>query len=117
MSLQEHRRQYRPLTRKEKVAVRRRRQLHTENQRLQKLRDRIDEDHRVLTFAEWCGMNGFSVSTGRRILNGGTGPTVIQLSERRIGTTLQANRAWQEARARGVSDVAPHAKHDAAAQA
>lgn len=83
------------------TAERDRRRRHNESLRLQKLRDRIDEDHRVMSFAEWCGLNGFSTATGRRILNAGTGPTVIQLSDRRIGITPAANRAWQEARARG----------------
>jgi hypothetical protein len=56
----------------------------------------IDPDDRVLTFAEWCQVNRFSPSTGRRIIAGGNGPVVTRLSERRIGITVKNNRAWRE---------------------
>jgi hypothetical protein len=86
--------------RREEKRRRERQRLHTESLHLQKLRDRIDEDHRVLSIPEWCGLNGFSLSTGQRILKGkgpkGRKPKVVQLSERRIGITPQANREWQE---------------------
>ena len=55
---------------------------------------------RVLTFNEWCVLNGISKRTGRRILTSGCGPVVTQLSERRIGITVGNNRRWQEARSR-----------------
>jgi len=58
------------------------------------------DDDRVLTFNEWCALNGIGKRTGRRILTSGGGPVVTQLSERRIGITVGNNRRWQEARAR-----------------
>jgi hypothetical protein len=57
-------------------------------------------DDRCLTFNEWCSLNGIGQRTGRRILKSGNGPAVVQLSERRIGITVRANREWQAARAR-----------------
>jgi hypothetical protein len=60
----------------------------------------IDDDDAVLTFREWCALNGISPRTGRRILAGGNAPIVTQLSEKRIGVTRGNNRAWQASRAR-----------------
>jgi hypothetical protein len=56
--------------------------------------------HRVLTFLQWCSLNGISPATGRRILKSGKGPVVIQLSDRRLGISVGANAAWQAARGR-----------------
>jgi hypothetical protein len=58
-----------------------------------------DPDNRILSFRQWCELNCLSESTGRRILAAGTGPTVLQLSERRIGISIKANRVWQAGRA------------------
>jgi hypothetical protein len=62
-------------------------------------RDREINQYRILSFADWCRLNGISQATGRRILKSGKGPTVIRLSDRRIGISVAANAAWQEARA------------------
>jgi hypothetical protein len=59
-------------------------------------------DEQVLTFREWCALNGISLRTGRRILAGANGPTVVRLSARLIGVTVRANREWQQSRARGA---------------
>jgi hypothetical protein len=49
----------------------------------------------------WCAVNGFSLATGRRILNGdGPKPPIVQLSPRRIGIRESDNAAWQAARVR-----------------
>jgi len=61
--------------------------------------DRDINQYRILSFADWCRLNGISLATGRRILKSGKGPTVIRLSDRRIGISVAANAAWQEARA------------------
>jgi hypothetical protein len=54
---------------------------------------------RVLSFIQWCALNGISPATGRRILNGdGPKPPVVQLSTRRIGIRESDNAAWQQAR-------------------
>jgi hypothetical protein len=75
-----------------------------ERRRRQSERDRANlDDHRVLSFRQWCELNGFSRATGRRILAGENGPVVTQLSERRIGITVSNNAAWQASRARGVA--------------
>lgn len=57
-------------------------------------------DAQVLTFFEWCALNRISARTGRRVLNSGSGPTVVQLSSKRIGITVGANRVWQQSRER-----------------
>jgi hypothetical protein len=59
-----------------------------------------NDDNRVLSFRQWCILSGISARTGRRILASGNGPTVTQLSEKRIGVTIGNNRRWQKARAR-----------------
>jgi hypothetical protein len=57
-------------------------------------------DTRVLKFSEWCELNSFSLRTGRRILRSGNGPVVTQLSSKRIGITIGADRAWKASRER-----------------
>jgi predicted DNA-binding transcriptional regulator AlpA len=56
-----------------------------------------DQD-RVLSFEEWCDLNGFSRTTGRRIRATGIGPRFIRLSAKRLGVTVGENRAWQQSR-------------------
>jgi predicted DNA-binding transcriptional regulator AlpA len=56
------------------------------------------DDDRVLTFDEWCELNGFSRSTGQRIRTSGEGPQFVQLSARRIGVIVSENRRWQRSR-------------------
>jgi hypothetical protein len=86
-------------------------QIETEQQREQRLekgraerrqlRQRlVEDDDAVLTFKEWCAVNGHSERQGRRILASGKGPTVTQISDRRIGISRRNNREWQAARAR-----------------
>jgi predicted DNA-binding transcriptional regulator AlpA len=50
---------------------------------------------RVLTFRQWCELNGFSKVTGWRIIKSGNGPPILQLSARRIGIKESDNAAWQ----------------------
>jgi hypothetical protein len=63
----------------------------------------LSNDHQVLTFREWCQLNRISERTGRRILSSGTGPTVTQLTAKRIGISVGNNKRWQESRARGAA--------------
>ena len=56
------------------------------------------EDDRVMSFDDWCKLNGFSRSTGQRLIASGNGPRFIQLSEKRKGVTVGENRRWQESR-------------------
>jgi predicted DNA-binding transcriptional regulator AlpA len=58
----------------------------------------IIDDNRVLSFKQWCEINGFSRSTGQRMIARGKGPRFIQLSDNRIGVTIAENRRWQAAR-------------------
>ena len=60
----------------------------------------VEDDDAVLTFKEWCALNGVSERQGRRILTSGNGPTVTMLTDKRVGISRRANRAWQQARAR-----------------
>lgn len=55
-------------------------------------------DDSVLTFAEWCQLNSFSLSTGQRLIASGQGPVFVQLSARRKGVTVAENRRWQASR-------------------
>jgi hypothetical protein len=57
-------------------------------------------DDRCLTFREWCALNSLGERTGRRLIAAGNGTAVTQLSEKRIGITVRANREWQQSRAR-----------------
>jgi predicted DNA-binding transcriptional regulator AlpA len=63
-------------------------------------RDRALADQRVMTLRQWCEVNGFSWWTGQRLIKAGQGPKILQLSPRRIGITVRANREWQQARER-----------------
>jgi predicted DNA-binding transcriptional regulator AlpA len=56
------------------------------------------QDNRVLSFKQWCELNGISRSTGQRLISAGKGPRLIQLSEKRIGVTVAENRRWQASR-------------------
>jgi hypothetical protein len=60
----------------------------------------VRDDQCVMTFREWCTLNSFSKDTGRRLIKAGQGPKITQLSPRRIGITVRANREWQQARER-----------------
>jgi len=68
--------------------------------RLQQAQQLRQLDDSVLTFSEWCALNGIGDRTGRRIRASGRGPVFVQLSEKRVGVTLRANREWQQSRAR-----------------
>jgi predicted DNA-binding transcriptional regulator AlpA len=52
----------------------------------------------VLTFQEWCLLNGLSHDSGHRLRRSGEGPRFIRISERRVGVTRRENRRWQESR-------------------
>jgi hypothetical protein len=54
----------------------------------------------VLTFRQWCRLNGISERTGARILAGPDGPVVVRLSAKRLGITVRANLEWQQSRVR-----------------
>lgn len=56
------------------------------------------DDDRVMSFDDWCNLNGFSRSTGQRIVASGKGPRFIQLSAKRKGVTIGENRRWQHSR-------------------
>jgi hypothetical protein len=63
-------------------------------------------DSQVLTFAQWCQLNSVGLRTGRRILRSGNGPVVTQLSARRIGITIGADRAWKATRTKERTSTA-----------
>jgi hypothetical protein len=64
----------------------------------QDARERASHDDCVMPFAMWCHLNDFSEATGRRLRKAGKGPVFTQISDRRIGVTVRANREWQESR-------------------
>ena len=73
---------------------------HRQNERSHAAFDHDDalDDHRVLSFAQWCQLCGISEATGRRLLAAGDGPTVTKLSPRRIGITVANNARWVASR-------------------
>jgi predicted DNA-binding transcriptional regulator AlpA len=68
--------------------------------RKHKQSETVQHRDRVLPFPLWCDVNGFSKATGRRLIQRGDGPPVLQLSPRRIGIRESDNAAWQASRAR-----------------
>jgi hypothetical protein len=49
-------------------------------------------DNQVLTIAQWCALNSFSVPTGKRVIASGEGPPVVLLeSTRSRHATLPAS--------------------------
>jgi hypothetical protein len=59
-----------------------------------------ENDLQVLTLTQWCRLNNFSISTGQRRLRAPDAPPVIQISDKRFGITVGANRVWQARRMR-----------------
>ena len=57
-------------------------------------------DNQVLTLRQWCSLAGISLRTARRAIATGTGPTVVRLSDRRVGVTVRAHLQWLAARER-----------------
>jgi ABC-type siderophore export system fused ATPase/permease subunit len=57
-------------------------------------------DNQVLRFSEWCSLNDISPRTARRLFARGDGPATTQLSPKRIGITVRANKEWQASRER-----------------
>jgi hypothetical protein len=55
---------------------------------------------KLLSFAEWSYLNGFSPRTGRRICAAGDGPPIVRLSKQKIGIRVADNARWQASRAR-----------------
>jgi hypothetical protein len=102
MSLRESeypKRHRRPDNKPETKAQRKKRLALVQAER-QALRARLAEDaDAVLTFAQWCALNGFSIRLGRQILDSGEGPLVTRFSERRIGISRAANLEWLKSRA------------------
>ena len=70
-------------------------------------RERALDDDWIMPFPLWCRVNGFSELTGRRLRRSGRGPVFTQISDRRIGVTVQNNRIWRESRRK--ADAAPAA--------
>jgi hypothetical protein len=62
----------------------------------------FQNDDQVMSFAQWCELNGFSQPTGKRVLARGD-CEYIQLSARRIGITVRGNREYQQSRTRRAS--------------
>ena len=59
-------------------------------------RDKLPGRNRVLSFKQWCELNGFSTATGRRLLAAGK-CKFMRLSERRIGIGEDDNADFQAA--------------------
>jgi hypothetical protein len=57
--------------------------------------------NQILTLHEWARLNRISIRTARRILASGSGPTVTQLSTKRVGISIANNALWQASKARG----------------
>jgi hypothetical protein len=79
-----------------------------ERRQRQSERDRALDDDRVMTFPQWCAVNGFSEATGRRLRKAGKAAVFTRLSDRRVGVTVRSNREWQESRKIATSRTAGH---------
>jgi hypothetical protein len=55
---------------------------------------------RIHSLEEFAEMMGISLATLRRLIKAGPGPTITQLSARRLGIRDDHGRQWQDARAR-----------------
>jgi predicted DNA-binding transcriptional regulator AlpA len=58
------------------------------------------DDLRCLTVKQWATLCGFSYQTGKRLIAAGEGPTLVQLSAKRIGVRMIDVARWQESRIR-----------------
>jgi predicted site-specific integrase-resolvase len=63
------------------------------------------DDDEVLSLPLWCELNGFSLSTGRRIIDAGE-IEVVYLSTQRRGVTRRADREWKARKTRKASSAA-----------
>ena len=95
------------ITRKRKMSKaeierRRRKREQREQQVRARLAGRLNDDNAVLTREEWRVLNRLPERSARRILNGPPDkrPVLTQLSDRRDGITVRANREWQNSRVR-----------------
>jgi hypothetical protein len=72
------------------------------HKRQKKLRAQVlsTDPDAILSFREWCAINGFSVRQGQRILQGPGGPKVTMLTDKKIGISRRANSTWLESRSR-----------------
>jgi predicted DNA-binding transcriptional regulator AlpA len=62
-----------------------------------------DAAHRppsFMTISAWCRLCGISKITGHRLLRGGQGPQVTQLSPRRLAIRSDHLREWLDSRVR-----------------
>jgi predicted DNA-binding transcriptional regulator AlpA len=60
----------------------------------------VTNPYQVMSLAEWAKLNGFHISTAKRLIAAGDGPRIIQLSEHRVGVRHIDNQKWQEQRLR-----------------
>ena len=56
------------------------------------------ENSRIIPWADWCRLKGFSPDTGRRLGARGEAPPIVQLSARKFGVTVRDDREWTLAR-------------------
>jgi hypothetical protein len=89
------RRKSSPKERARRARIRQRAESHRKKQKALRVQLATDEDA-ILTFLEWCALNGLSERQGRRVLARGGGPVITQLSPKRIGISRRHNREWLE---------------------
>ena len=58
------------------------------------------DDDAILTFGGWIALNSLSERQGRRILADSGGPVVTMITDKKIGISRGANRAWLASRSR-----------------
>jgi len=57
-------------------------------------------DCQVLTTRQWSQLACISTRTAKRLLKDGHGPAIVRLSDKRIGISVGAHRAWLASRER-----------------
>jgi hypothetical protein len=71
-----------------------------ERRQRQRAESHRNKSQRILSFKQWCQLNGISEATGRRLIRAGK-VRVTRLSERRIGIGEDDNADFQAACAQG----------------
>jgi predicted DNA-binding transcriptional regulator AlpA len=66
----------------------------------------MQPDLRVLSIIEVAALTGLSKDTLERLVSQGSGPPVVQLSQRRRGFPVAGLRAWLQSRTVNTGDAA-----------
>jgi hypothetical protein len=75
-------------------------ELNTKRRWLSESSGWVNPNDQILTFRQWCMLNGFSERHGRWLIKTGQGPILTDLGKRHFGIRADDNRRWQDSRKR-----------------